>query len=91
MIGSNHSRLSAAHAHGRSETKYPLRSMAVEDREQYIGNTMKYRVSHWSLDNIIVSTHLQTLLELLLLLVDYTQPEIDLVCLFEIWLHSHDL
>jgi hypothetical protein len=36
-------------------------------------------------------TYLQTLLKLLLLLVDYTEPEIDLICFFEIGLHPHHL
>jgi hypothetical protein len=39
----------------------------------------------------LVSTYFQTLLKLLLLLVDYTEPEIDLICLFEIGLHPHHL
>ena len=38
-----------------------------------------------------VSTYFQTLLKLLLLLVDYTEPEIDLICFFEIGLHPHHL
>jgi hypothetical protein len=37
------------------------------------------------------STCLKTLLVLLLLLVDYTEPEIDFVGLFEVGLHAHDL
>ena len=36
-------------------------------------------------------TYVQTLVELLLLLVYYTQAEVDLVCLLEVWLHTHDL
>ena len=36
-------------------------------------------------------THLETLLELLLLLVDDTEFEVDLVCLLEARLHAHDL
>ena len=36
-------------------------------------------------------TYVQTLVELLLLLVYYTQAEIDLVCLLEVGLHAHDL
>ena len=37
------------------------------------------------------TTNLETLLELLLLLVDYPKPEVNLVGFFEIRLHSHDL
>jgi hypothetical protein len=33
----------------------------------------------------------QTLVELLLLLVYYAQAEVDLVCLLEVGLHAHDL
>ena len=36
-------------------------------------------------------TYLQALVELLLLLVDYTQSEVDFVGLFEIRGHSHNL
>lgn len=36
-------------------------------------------------------TDLETLLEFLLLLVYYTKSEINFVCLFKVWLHSHDL
>ena len=36
-------------------------------------------------------TYVQTLVELLLLLVYYTQAEVDLVCLLEVGLHAHDL
>ena len=35
--------------------------------------------------------YLQALLEFLLLFVDYAESEVDLVCLFKIWLHAHDL
>jgi hypothetical protein len=35
--------------------------------------------------------YLQALLELLLLLVDYTESEVDFICLLEVRLHSHDL
>jgi hypothetical protein len=34
---------------------------------------------------------IQTLVELLLLLVYYAEAEVDLVCLLEVGLHSHDL
>ena len=37
------------------------------------------------------SAYLQTLLKLLLLFVDYAQSEVNLVGLFKVWLHSHDL
>jgi len=36
-------------------------------------------------------TDLETLLELLLLLVNYAKSEVDLICLFEVGLHAHDL
>ena len=35
--------------------------------------------------------HLKTLRKLLLLLVDYAQPEVDFVGFLEVGLHSHDL
>lgn len=38
-----------------------------------------------------VKTYLKTLLVLLLLLVNYTKPEVNLIRLFEIWLHAHNL
>jgi hypothetical protein len=41
--------------------------------------------------SLAVSTYIQTLTELLLLLVNYAEAEVDLVGLFEIWLHAHDL
>lgn len=37
------------------------------------------------------STYLQTLLVLRLLLVYYSQTEIDLICLVKLWRHAHDL
>lgn len=37
------------------------------------------------------SAYLETLLVLLLLLVNYTKPEVDFVGLFEVRLHAHDL
>jgi hypothetical protein len=37
------------------------------------------------------SAYLKTLLVLLLLLVNYTEPEVDLVRLFEVRLHAHYL
>lgn len=36
-------------------------------------------------------THFETLLKLLLLLVNDTESEVDLVCLLEVGLHAHDL
>lgn len=39
----------------------------------------------------IGSSHLETLRKFLLLLVDYTQPEVDFIGFLEVWLHSHDL
>lgn len=36
-------------------------------------------------------TYVQALIELLLLLVYYTQAEVNLVCLLEVGLHAHDL
>ena len=36
-------------------------------------------------------TYLQAQVELLLLLVNYTETEVYLVCLLEFWLHTHDL
>ena len=36
-------------------------------------------------------THFETLLELLLLLVDYPKPEIDFIRFLEVGLHAHDL
>lgn len=36
-------------------------------------------------------TYLKTLLEFLLLLVDYAKSEVDLIRLLKIWLHAHDL
>lgn len=43
------------------------------------------------LDTLFTNTHIQTLIELLLLLVNYAQAEVDLVCLLEVGLHAHDL
>lgn len=37
------------------------------------------------------NTYVQTLVELLLLFVDYAKTEVDLVGLLEVWLHTHDL
>lgn len=39
----------------------------------------------------LIGTNLETLLEFLLLFVNYSKSEIDFVCLFEVWLHSHNL
>lgn len=36
-------------------------------------------------------SYLQTLLEFLLLLIDYAKSEVDFICLLEVWLHSHHL
>lgn len=36
-------------------------------------------------------THIQTLVELLLLLIDYAEAEVDLVGLLKVGLHAHDL
>ena len=36
-------------------------------------------------------TYVQTLVELLLLFVYYAETEVDLVCLLEVGLHTHDL
>lgn len=36
-------------------------------------------------------SHIQALIELLLLLVDYAETEINLVCFLKTWLHGHDL
>lgn len=36
-------------------------------------------------------TNLQALSELLLLLVDYAEAKVYLVCLLKVWLHAHDL
>jgi hypothetical protein len=41
--------------------------------------------------DIVDDTYVQTLVELLLLLVNYAEAEVDLVSLFEAWLHAHDL
>lgn len=41
-------------------------------------------------DSLRVS-YLETLRVLLLLLVNYAETEINLICLFEVWLHAHDL
>ena len=38
-----------------------------------------------------VLTYLQTLHVLLLLLVDYTEPEVDFASLLKVRLHAHDL
>ena len=40
---------------------------------------------------LYIWTYLQALVELLLLLVDYTQSEVDFVGLFEVRGHSHNL
>jgi hypothetical protein len=40
-------------------------------------------------DNVLEAV--QTLVELLLLLVDYAKAEVNLVCLFECGFHAHDL
>lgn len=37
------------------------------------------------------AAYLETLTELLLLLIDYAETEVDLVGLLKIWLHSHHL
>lgn len=37
------------------------------------------------------STYFQALCVLLLLLVNYTKTEVDLIGLVEVWLHKHDL
>ena len=36
-------------------------------------------------------TYVETLVEFLLLLVDYAETEVDLVGLFKVGLHAHDL
>ena len=41
--------------------------------------------------NVFANTYIQTLVELLLLLVYYAEAEVDLVCLLEVGLHAHDL
>lgn len=41
--------------------------------------------------NFFACTYVQTLVELLLLLIYYAEAEVDLVCLLEVGLHSHDL
>lgn len=41
--------------------------------------------------NCLAHTYVQTLVELLLLLVYYTQTEIDLIRFFEVGLHAHNL
>lgn len=38
-----------------------------------------------------VETDLETLLELLLLFVDYAETEVDLIGFLKVWLHTHDL
>jgi hypothetical protein len=38
-----------------------------------------------------IGTHVQTLVELLLLLVDYAEAKVDLVGLFEVGFHAHHL
>lgn len=38
-----------------------------------------------------IVAYLQALVELLLLLIDYTQAEVDFVGLFEVGSHAHDL
>lgn len=40
---------------------------------------------------ILKVAYVETLVELLLLFVNYAKTEIDLVGLFEVWLHAHDL
>jgi hypothetical protein len=42
-------------------------------------------------DTASASTYIQTLVELLLLFVNYAEAEINLVGLFEVRLHAHDL
>ena len=37
------------------------------------------------------STYLETLAEFLLLFVYYAETKVDLVCLFKVWLHTHNL
>lgn len=36
-------------------------------------------------------TYLQTVLELLLLFVDYAESKVDLIGLLKVWLHAHNL
>ncbi len=81
---------SVVREHARSGTRYLLLSMASVGQKQCIGNTSnnQYSVRHVILAS---SPYLQTLLVLGLLLVDYPEAEVDLICLFEIWLHAHDL
>jgi hypothetical protein len=38
-----------------------------------------------------VDTYVQTLIKLLLLLVDYAETEVYLIGLLEVWLHAHNL
>lgn len=58
--------------------------------KRYIGNTET--VSGLCDTGLSVEvTYLQTLLIFLLLLVDYAQAKIYLICLFKIGLHAHDL
>ena len=42
-------------------------------------------------EDLFACTYVQTLVELLLLLVYYTQAEVDFVCLLEVGLHAHNL
>lgn len=38
-----------------------------------------------------METDLETLLEFLLLFVDYAETEVDLIGFLKVWLHTHDL
>ena len=85
--------LSAARERGRSGTRYLLPSMAPEDRIRYSGST-GYDISisrspRLPLDSL--GAYLQALVVFLLLLVYYSQSEIDFVGLLKIWLHPHHL
>jgi hypothetical protein len=88
MTVSNYLRLSVAHGHDQSGTRYPPQLEELEGKRQCIGNT-----SHVSneYEQSMEKTYFKTRLIFLLLLVNYTKTEINFIGLFEIRLHAHDL
>jgi len=54
----------------------------------YLKHWLRVRTVH---ADIFTCTYIQTLVELLLLLVYYAEAKVDLVCLLEVGLHAHDL
>jgi hypothetical protein len=62
-------------------------------RARRVGNDVLEALCHISTEyaDFVAFTYVQTLVELLLLLIYYTEAEIDLVRLLEVRLHTHNL